>query len=245
MGHRADRSFFEKKRTWSRRKDTILGYYLEAYLPKVRTLRRPVLLVDGFAGPGKFDDGEPGSPIIICSKALAANNKKPEPPVRVWCIEPEPELFERLRRNVDFAFAQAKLGAFTDYVDEIRSLAQTHTVFLYVDPYTAGDIDWAALDRISEQIQRAGTSVELLMNFNTPSFVRWGLSALQQHVPVVNGDAEDPEETDAAIEPPDHERLNHVVGGDWWRGVIGARGGLSSWSRTRRHRSVRPPQPIR
>jgi hypothetical protein len=60
------------------------------------------------------------------------------------------------------------------------------------------------------------------MNFNTPSFVRWGLSALKRQVPDVNVDIEDIEEADAPIEPPDHGRLTRVVGGDWWRDVIGA-----------------------
>jgi len=220
MGHRADKSFFEKKRAWSKRKDTILEYYLEAYLPKVRRLNRPVLLVDGFAGPGQFDDGEPGSPTIICAKAQAAN-EKPGPPVRVLCIEPEPELFEKLQHNVAFPFAESRKGKFLDYVDEIRQFAQTGTVFLYVDPYTAAEIDWAAIDGVSQQIRLAKMSVELLMNFNTFNFVRWGLSALKRQVPM--GDhVEETGETDISIEPPDHEGLTRVVGGDWWRDVIGA-----------------------
>jgi three-Cys-motif partner protein len=221
MGHKADRSFFEHKRPWSKRKDVILEYYLEAYVPKVRKLRRPVLLVDGFAGPGRFDDGEPGSPVIICSKAQAAN-ETPGPPVRVWCIEPEPELFSKLQENVAFPFAVSKKGEFLDYVDEIRQFAQTGTVFLYVDPYAAADVDWAALDGISEQIRRSDASVELLMNFNTPNFVRWGLAALEREVPRVDETAEDPDEADAPTEPPGHERLNAVVGGSWWRDVLGA-----------------------
>jgi three-Cys-motif partner protein len=221
MGHKADKSFFEWKRPWSKRKDTILDYYLEAYLPKVRRLNRPVLLVDGFAGPGRFEDGQAGSPEIVCRKALAAN-EKPGPPVAVLCIETEPELFEKLRRNVAFPFAEARRGEFLDYVNEVREYARTHTVFLYVDPYTAADIDWTALASISEQIHRAGASVELLMNFNTPSFVRWGLSALKQAVPIVDESVEDPEEADSVLEPPDQAGLTRVVGGDWWRDVIGA-----------------------
>src|ERR1700683_3193361 len=57
--------FFEAKRPWSKYKDFILGYYLDPYIPKVATLKKPILIVDCFAGCGRFGDGEPGSPLII------------------------------------------------------------------------------------------------------------------------------------------------------------------------------------
>ena len=53
--------FFLRKRSWSRYKDLILDYYLKPYLYKVASLRRPIALVDCFAGPGSFEDGEPGT----------------------------------------------------------------------------------------------------------------------------------------------------------------------------------------
>ena len=59
--------FFKAKRPWSKYKGFILRYYLETYIPKVATLKKPILIVDCFAGCGQFDDGEPGSPLIIAS----------------------------------------------------------------------------------------------------------------------------------------------------------------------------------
>ena len=221
MGHEADNSFFETKRPWSKGKDVILGYYLAAYLAKVRTLRRPVLLVDGFAAPGRYRDGESGSPVIICRQAIAAMEGRAGPPVRVWCIERQSELVAQLSRNIRFPFAKVMHGEFSAHIEEIRRLARTHTVFLYVDPYTASDIDWNELDGIAKQIQQANASVELLMNFNTPSFVRWGLAALKRQTPDVDNDTEDGAEEDAAVELPDREKLTRVVGGTWWSDVIG------------------------
>ena len=46
--------FFKAKRPWSKYKDFILGYYLEPYIPKVATLKKPILIVDCFAGCGRF-----------------------------------------------------------------------------------------------------------------------------------------------------------------------------------------------
>ena len=59
--------FFKAKRPWSKYKDFILGYYVEPYIAKVATLKKPILIVDCFAGCGQFGDGQPGSPLIIAS----------------------------------------------------------------------------------------------------------------------------------------------------------------------------------
>ena len=61
--------FFQSKKPWSPYKDMILSYYLTPYLPKVCSLGKPVVVVDCFAGPGRFEDGSEGSPLII-SKAV-------------------------------------------------------------------------------------------------------------------------------------------------------------------------------
>jgi len=221
VGHKANKSFFDRKRPWSKRKDLILAYYLEPYLAKVRRLGRPVLLVDCFAGPGKFGDGEPGSPLIMCAKVQAAMGR-PGPEVRIWCVEPDPDLFGRLQENLTgFPFAIAKQKSFLDVIDEVGEAARTHTVFLYLDPYTPADIDYEAIDRVAQQIQSAGASVELLMNFNTPSFTRWGMAALVREVPAPDPENEDTEEFDVpTTEPPGADRLTRVVGGMWWRDIL-------------------------
>ncbi len=221
MGHKADKSFFDRKRPWSKRKDRILEYYLEPYLAKVRCLGRPVLLVDSFAGPGEFGDGEPGSPLIMCAKVQAAI-EQPGPEVRIWCVEPQPDLFDRLQRNLTgFPFAVAKQRSFLDVVDEVGEATRTHTVFLYLDPFTPADIDYEAIERVAQQIQSAGASVELLMNFNTPIFARWGRAALARQVPEPDPDNEDIEECDVPpTEIPGADRLTRIVGGMWWRDIL-------------------------
>src|SRR5436305_12171705 len=61
--------FFEGKRPWSKIKDGVLGKYMEPYLAKVNTRGQPILLIDGYAGPGVFEDNTLGSPLIMCEKA--------------------------------------------------------------------------------------------------------------------------------------------------------------------------------
>lgn len=223
MAHKADASFFDHKRVWSKRKDQILSYYLDPYLAKIRQRRNPVLLVDGFAGPGKFGDGEIGSPLLMCAKAQSALAIT-GPPIGVLCIESDPALFSKLEQNLSgFPFANAISGEFLAQVDRIVSAAKTSSVFLYMDPFVASDVEWEALEQIARLIGTANASVELLLNFNTPSFVRWGLAALSRPVPDIDAEVEDPEQADAMTPaPPALERLSRVVGGPWWREILDA-----------------------
>ena len=61
--------FFVKKKPWSKVKDELLGCYLKPYVAKILHTRKPLAYVDCFAGKGKFDDGNPGSPLIALDQA--------------------------------------------------------------------------------------------------------------------------------------------------------------------------------
>lgn len=217
MPHKADKSFFSVKKSWSKKKDQILTYYLKPYLAKVVTLRKPVVLVDGFAGRGYFEDGEPGSPILLCQHAKAQQIRGND--VAIFCIESNSDNFSFLQTALSgFNSVTTKLGRFNDYVDEIVELAALNTVFLYLDPYTVGGIDLASLDRIFEAID-SGSSVEILLNFNAAIFVRCGLRALK--LATDNSDEED--ETYDELESlgtGEVEKLDRIVGGDWWKSVL-------------------------
>lgn len=212
MPHKANRTFFQAKRDWSKRKDLILSTYLKPYLAKVITLQRPILIVDGFAGAGRYEDGEAGSPVIIATavnEALARHTT----PIAVICIEQDDELHARLAQTTsEFPFVSTRHGAFTDYLDEIERLARGSTTFLYVDPYAIAGLKWTAMQRIFQHLQR-GMSVEILLNFSASSFVRRGLAAYALKAP-------DTEPADAGVEPPSIEALNDAAGGDWWQTIV-------------------------
>ena len=222
MGHKADKSFFDEKRHWSKRKDKILECYLPPYLSKIATQGQPVLIVDAFAGPGKFGDGEPGSPLIICQSVQKALTKGLSVPVYALCIEYDRELFSQLSRLIGkFPFAEARHGKFGDYIQQIQEKAKDHSVFLYVDPFTVEGLDWARMDCVFQHLNISHMSIEVLMNFNALSFVRRGLATLKLAIPESNPEIEDTEEIDAPlVTPPSIERLNRVAGGDWWQNIL-------------------------
>src|SRR5262249_17219669 len=148
------------------------------------------------AGPGRFGDGKPGSPLIICEKAEVTRTAGAN--VRVLCVEVSEELFPLLKQNLaPFPFANALRGTFADQLPSIEQSARAATVFLYVDPFAVEGLDWAGLESVFGHVRQSGSSVEVLLNFNAASFVRRALSALKEEVPLPDPAIEDPEEIDA------------------------------------------------
>jgi len=223
MGHKAGTDFFSEKREWSKRKDRILGSYLAAYLPKISTVRKPVLIVDGFSGPGKFGDNEPGSPLIIASRIRAFQRKNVQNPINVdlLCIEENPELYNKLSSIIDnIDFAKSICGTFQESLPIITQASKSHSVFVYADPFTVDGLDWEKLGILFSQIHR-GNSVEILLNFNASIFARIALAAQKQ---THNLDEELPEsinDVDAsAFNSQTIDNLDRVVGGNWWKPIL-------------------------
>ncbi len=89
-------------------KHQILERYLQAWLPiltrQAGLLRqqfgnlasREILFVDGFAGPGEYRGGEPGSPVIALKAAL--NHGQFPMPVQFLFIEHREDRYERLKQ---------------------------------------------------------------------------------------------------------------------------------------------------
>jgi three-Cys-motif partner protein len=219
-GHKAGRNFFDEKRPWSERKDLILDYYLRPYLAKIGKLGAPILLIDGFAGPGEFGDGAAGSPLIFVRRAQEALASRPDLRLKLICIEADPELYARLSEQLEgLPFAEAWYGEFVRCVPRLESLASAASTFLYLDPYTIEGLNWAAHEHLFALLAKR-RSVEILLNFNTPIFVRLGLQALRLSAPPeAPGEGLEPY-THRTNENPSAERLSASVGGDWWIEII-------------------------
>jgi three-Cys-motif partner protein len=115
-------------------KHAILRGYLQAWLPIMSKYNRRLVYVDGFAGPGVYKDGEPGSPIIALNAFLDHKQRDLIDAELVYIfIEEDEERANRLREEL------AKLGKLPDQV-------RTH-----VEHGTFEDTFSAALDSIDEK----------------------------------------------------------------------------------------------
>ena len=201
--------FFREKKPWSKYKDLILDYYLKPYLAKVNKLKKPILIVDCFAGPGRFQDGEPGSPLIISERLQEIQKRGAK--VQGLYIEKNPILYKLLETNTHNLpiLAITRLGDFREHLDEIADLAKTHTVFVYLDPIKPNELLFDDMESIYAQL-KGGVSVETLINFMSASFIR-AVGGLEKNL-IING----------ALQTSHQSVIdwNKIAGGIYWQQIV-------------------------
>jgi len=215
-------TFFKEKKPWSKYKDFILDYYLTPYIAKVKMLRRPILIIDCCAGPGKFEDGEEGSPVISAKHIIDSRQKGVD--IKGVFLEKKKKYFKALENLMapHSAYIKVQQTDFTGYLAKIAEMAQRHTVFLYVDPYGIKELPFEELAKIYEQINKSGSSVEVLMNFNSAGFVRCGLVALKMEAALADSELTEEfyDEPIADIQGMTPQQMDEIAGGDYWKNIV-------------------------
>lgn len=200
-------SFFKSKRPWSKYKDLILNYYLEPYLYKVATLGKPIVVADCFAGPGRFGDGEIGSPLIILKRLASLHQKGMN--VSAFFIEERPDFYQDLIKNTsDFTVPhEMREGTFREHVKELAALAKFCTMFVYLDPFKPEDLRFHDFQAVYDMI-KSGQSIETLINFMSSSFLR-AVSGIRQKI------TQQPLANKSLI-----RKWNEIAGGDYWQKIL-------------------------
>ncbi len=207
-------NFFSKKRPWSLLKDEILECYLVPYASKVLSTGNRVIIADCFAGKGRFDDGEPGSPIIIAS--VIDDTLKQNHGADIEGVFIEKKYFKDLEKNLK-GYKRCKLldGSFEERLENF--LTKVHdtrkNIFLYVDPYGIKNLDLQNFRRIAE---KKFSSFELLMNFNSFGFLREGCRLLRLRDFEIDDDSEEYElESGNTV-----SRMNAIASGTYWQDIL-------------------------
>jgi len=202
-----DKAFFADKRPWSKIKDRVLGSYMPPYLRKVQKLGQRILLIDCFAGPGKFYDGSPGSPLIMCQKAVQhAKNK-------CLCIFVNKKthvhriLTETIRGFIEKNIAVTINADSKGLLEEIAKIGGTSSIFIYLDPF---GLKGCSFEHLALLLSRGShVSTEVLINLNMPAFHRLAASKYASK-----------EGEDDPLVFSWHKILDEVFGGNYWRDVV-------------------------
>jgi three-Cys-motif partner protein len=206
--------FFDRKKPWSKIKDNILTKYIEPYLNKIKQLNRPIVIVDGFAGPGKFNDGSEGSPLIICRRINEEKERlKRNIPIIGIFIDKKKQYYTELKNNlqeyIDNKIAFVFHEDFGNLVGEIIELVKDSSVLFYLDPFGIKGIEFKKLKNIFERVHIAST--EVLMNFNYSSFVRqagnWNID-------------DSAEKIEKKVRMAKLDNAKNVMGGDYWLDIV-------------------------
>ena len=223
--------FFREKRRWSRVKDGILSYYIEPYLNKVQKMHRPIWLVDTFAGPGRFGDGEDGSPLIITRKAEQVVPGR----YKAFFANIKEDQHQQLESNLEpFEDANAYHMRAQEVLELLNERIREQTLFLYLDPYGLEECNF---DLVKPSLDRTllGYSTELLFVLQMPILHREAArDRVQQeanHLKSKGVDLHGEEPYDAAIAQLSPEFQNKVrnvdrlMGGTYWRPIEYGEGG--------------------
>jgi three-Cys-motif partner protein len=122
------------------------------------------------------------------------------------------------------SFATARLGTFEKVLPELADKARDHTVFLYVDRYPVKALLFDKMKAVYDKIRTATASVEVLINFNLATFMRWGLAALAAKSKAQElADAAEEDEADYQADDPMEEvelaTLDAIAGDEYWRDI--------------------------
>ncbi|TMC18384.1 MAG: three-Cys-motif partner protein TcmP [Chloroflexi bacterium] len=203
----SNEDFFEGKREWSKIKDEVLANYMKPYLAKVNKRGQSILLIDGYAGPGVFEDGSHGSPLIMCEKAeeWAKGN------YHAIFINNERKYYDKLSREIQrkgwSKVAEARLGDTQRVLPEIFKTLKDQTVFLYLDPFGPTGCNF---DLLAPFLNRNPSySTEILLTMNMPGVHR--LAA--RHVDEAGRVDEEKIRNYRLM-------LTRTFGGDYWQDIL-------------------------
>ena len=200
-------TFFTGKRPWSKIKDQILGRYMPAYLSKVSKLGKPIILIDAFAGPAKFDDNSPGSPLIICQ---AAERWVQDRYLAIF-VNRKQDQHEKLSYVLSRFIEQNKVIPIHGNADvllaRVNEILEDHTVFLYLDPFGLKGCEFSSI--VPFLTRDKAFSTEIIVNLSIPIMHR-----LAARHAVAAG------QTDGSRIRAFHKQLTSVLGGEYWKEIL-------------------------
>lgn len=139
-------------------KHDILKRYLQAWYPILGRHNRRIVYIDGFSGPGRYEGGEMGSPIIAINAAID-HKLDLTSEIVFWFIEENKSRYENLnsilsemtippqfKLNVECSTFENSLSEILDDIDRNgSSLAPT---FAFIDPFGISDTPFSIIEKI-------------------------------------------------------------------------------------------------
>ncbi len=157
-------------------KHEILRRYLGAWFPILNSWSGRIIYIDGFSGPGEYEGGEPGSPIIALDVAIR-HRKGMHGEVIFWFIDEKQERIEHLKKLIAQRVTpktfhiETTHGEFHKALDEVLSdlekrNARIAPTFAFIDPFGFSDAPMQIIHRLLKYPR-----TEVFINFQV-SYVR-------------------------------------------------------------------------
>ncbi|WP_051836752.1 three-Cys-motif partner protein TcmP [Streptomyces sp. NRRL WC-3742] len=165
-------------------KHALLRRYLQAWAPIMLSRNEVVTYAEGFAGPGIYRDGEPGSPVIAHQVFSGALRRSPQR-VKMVLVEEngrrKTELERRIAAAVDSSGSRGDrldvhIAQGQCHPDLLQQLDRTgslhHPMFVLLDGFGGPDVPFPLLQRIATQHRS-----EVMVTFQPAFLVRFSEKA--------------------------------------------------------------------
>lgn len=215
--------FFAERRPAAGVKHAILGEYLSVFVGKTGSQSEGgrVAYVDGFAGPGVYDDEAPGSPLVAASVGRLLSGSRD---LRGFFVEEKRAHAQALREALKAdgrddwqVWDRRAEDALPAILDQVGS----DPLLVFLDPHGLA----VPFDMLVDQIMARSETTEVLLYFTQTGIARlagllapkWWREAQRDRSAVAEarGDAEL-----RRLEAARHgglQRLDSFLGGSWWR----------------------------
>lgn len=205
-----DDEFFETREDWSRRKHLVLTYYLTPAAAKFSKASPDgrVMLLDGFAGKGKYADNQPGSPIHLGQLANKCRSWRSPVNLYIYNVEQKDANYASLtactKGWVDQGIITNLHGAFSQQLPSVLEAAGTSLLFAFLDPFKPKHLPFCDVAPLLTRTAKT----ELLIVFHSFAVHR----LICQVMPSTR--------TDEGVRQSSMATLDAIFGGTLWRSFL-------------------------
>jgi hypothetical protein len=163
-----EQKFFEKRKAAAFVKHEILAGYLKPYAMKVGVNAREVVFVDGYAGPGVYDSGEPGSPEVALQVSDAIADHRV---LRGHFVEQKRTFADALRQHIDERSVTGwtvHQGSVKDRLPAVLADAGDSPLLMFLDPYGLA----VPFDQLVNEVMSRTAKTEVVVNFSLAALKR-------------------------------------------------------------------------
>jgi three-Cys-motif partner protein len=203
--------FFRQQRPAAVLKHGILRRYLRVFASKTGSTARDrrVAYLDGYSGPGEYQDGTPGSPMLAAQTAQVLGNIRN---LEGFYVEKQALEYRQLREVLAQTDHRHRTyqGFVQDHLPAIMDAVGSAPLFAFFDPFGLG----VPFDMLTERILARkqgpiGPATEVLLNFSLPG--------LRRNAGHLTSTATNPRYLKARATTI--ERVDRTLGGDWWQSI--------------------------